>query len=96
MPGNPFDMFVANLNRTLLVQHSQKIAGIVHCDGIIIASGLMSGDESRVKDAFAAVSCRFVEKIRYDAWIGLAFTAHSGKPLRFERAGYRNSRTSVK
>jgi ribosomal protein L11 methyltransferase len=79
MPGNLFDIFVANLNRTLLVKYAQKIAGIVQCDGIIIASGLVSRDESRVKDAFAAVSCRFVEKIRHDAWIGLSFTAHNGK-----------------
>lgn len=79
MPCVLFDMFVANLNRTLLVKHSQRIAGVVHCGGIIIASGLASGDESRVKDAFEAVSCRFVDKMRLNSWIGLAFAIHSGK-----------------
>lgn len=69
------DIAVANLNRTLIIENSKKIAAMFPAErqGIFIASGLTKDDTDTVTETFSSLRFDLLKRIVKNDWAALAF-----------------------
>jgi ribosomal protein L11 methyltransferase len=68
----PFDLIVANLFAQVLEALAQQLAGVLAARGIFICSGLLCGEEYRVRDCYCARGLEVCKDYEEDGWVSLA------------------------
>ncbi len=66
-----FDIILANINRTIILQSLESLYGMLNSGGIILFSGILNTDKDMVIEA--ATKCGFIQKKKYhlNEWICL-------------------------
>ena len=78
----PFEVIAANLLAGLLATHAVRLASCLAPRGMLIASGLLRGQERQVSEAFRHAGLRPVRLLRAGHWsaFALARPSATGKP----------------
>jgi ribosomal protein L11 methyltransferase len=76
-----FDVIIANLISSTLIETAQGVASHLNADGIIILSGMLAGEEDMVADAYRRAGLDLKEKSFDDKWVTLEFVCRqAGQP----------------
>jgi ribosomal protein L11 methyltransferase len=67
----PFDVVLANLIASLLIDLAGALSKSVRVRGVLVASGIFSDRESEVRSAFASAGLRVVGDSREGDWVAL-------------------------
>ena len=69
--GKKFEIILANINRTIILESLESLYDMLEKDGIILFSGILNADKSLVIEA--AMKCGFTQKRKYhlNEWICL-------------------------
>ena len=67
-----FDLIVANLFAEALVQRAMRLAGLLAAHGMFICSGLLSGEEQRVRSGYEGCGLEARERYEEGGWVSLA------------------------
>jgi ribosomal protein L11 methyltransferase len=76
----PFDMVIANIQRNVLLELLPGMLRLLSPGGILLLSGLLTGDRTEMLDALAASGVRLLEEMGENEWIALAGTTDAGHP----------------
>ena len=68
----PFDLIVANLFAKVLESLAQRLVGLLAARGIFICSGLLSGEEHRVRSDYEGCGLEVRKCYEEDGWVSLA------------------------
>lgn len=71
VPGR-FDLVTANLFANVLEELAPRLTPSVRRRGVLICSGLLADDESRVRAAYAALGLELYRRCEEDGWVTLA------------------------
>jgi ribosomal protein L11 methyltransferase len=69
--GDTFDVVLANLVASLLIDLAQPLAASLNDEGTLVASGIFADRESEVRTAFESVGLRVVGSTRETDWVAL-------------------------
>lgn len=69
--GGPYDLVMANLIASLLVQLAEPLAAAVRPGGRLLASGIFIDREAEVRDALGAARLRLVRRTGEGDWVAL-------------------------
>lgn len=69
---NGYDLMIANINRNVLIEHAELLAGLVAEGGTLLLSGLLTGDEAVVLRCEAYQRMQTVQRQQENEWVGLA------------------------
>jgi len=67
-----FDFIVANLSAEVLTQRAMQLAGLLAASGMLICSGLLRGEEQRVRGAYEGCGLELRKRYEEDGWVTLA------------------------
>lgn len=79
-PAHSFDMVVANIQRNVLLELLPGMLTLLRPGGILLLSGLLTGDREEMVEALAAAQVRSLDELSENEWIALAGTAPPGDP----------------
>lgn len=68
-----FDLILANIQKNVLIEISEKIKAKSKPDGIIILSGLLLEDEKEICEKYSSLEFKLIETAIEDEWLGLVF-----------------------
>jgi ribosomal protein L11 methyltransferase len=66
-----FDVIIANLISSTLIEIAPEVASHLNADGIVILSGMLEGEEDMVADAYRKAGLDLKEKSFDDKWVTL-------------------------
>jgi ribosomal protein L11 methyltransferase len=66
-----FNIVLANIQKDILLNISDKIFSRVKPGGKVILSGLLTNDEDDIKSAYTEIGFKFIETLTLDPWIAL-------------------------
>ncbi len=69
-----YDIIVANIDRSVLLDLPKKFIDYIKPDGILIISGLLSRDENQILTAYEEFNWKVIEKDQKGTWIVLVLT----------------------
>ena len=69
----PFDLIVANLFATLLIERAPCLSRSIAAGGTLICSGLLAPDEGSVRRAYQRLGLTVVARFEESAWVTLDF-----------------------
>jgi ribosomal protein L11 methyltransferase len=69
-----FDIILANINKHVLLAHMAAIKQHLNEQGVVIFSGLLSGDRNEMVANAELNSLKFIEAQEKDNWLSLAFS----------------------
>jgi ribosomal protein L11 methyltransferase len=67
-----FDFIIANLFANILTQRARQLTGLLAASGMLICSGLLSGEDERVRGAYEGCGLEFRKRYEEDGWVSLA------------------------
>jgi ribosomal protein L11 methyltransferase len=67
-----FDMILANIQKNVLIEIADEISRRIKQKGIVILSGLLSGDEAAIEDIYQS-SFKIMDIKQMDEWIALVY-----------------------
>jgi ribosomal protein L11 methyltransferase len=70
---NVYDIFIANINRNIILDNRLFISDSVAGGGQLIVSGLLTDDEKDISDAFAGSGMIHVQTTLKNGWIAIHF-----------------------
>jgi ribosomal protein L11 methyltransferase len=70
---NNFDIIVANIQKSVLIEIAEKIKMKTHQNGIVILAGLLNEDETAVHNIYSKLGYKRIDKLSQDEWIALVF-----------------------
>ncbi len=73
-PGRQFDLVLANINKHILLQHCKAIADSVRMGGLLIISGVLSGDREDMIKAFELYLVRPITVEERNNWLMITFS----------------------
>jgi ribosomal protein L11 methyltransferase len=73
--GVTYDIFLANINRNILVQDMDHYCKAMHAGSYLLLSGFLEPDVPALKELCAAKGLTFMEEKAEDTWRCLIFTA---------------------
>jgi ribosomal protein L11 methyltransferase len=73
--GVTYDVFLANINRNILVQDMDHYCKAMHADSRLLLSGFLEPDVSALKELCASKGLTFLEEKAEDNWRCLIFKA---------------------
>ena len=82
-----FDVIIANLISSTLIEISPEVASHLNADGIVILSGMLAGEEDMVADAYRKAGLDLKEKSFDDKWVTLEFVCRQEGKLAGLQAG---------
>jgi ribosomal protein L11 methyltransferase len=68
----PFDLIAANLFAKVLEALARRLAGLLAAGGILVCSGLLSGEENHVRSEYEARGLEVGNYYEEDGWVSLA------------------------
>jgi ribosomal protein L11 methyltransferase len=71
VPGDQYDIILANINRNIIVQHLSSIKQHLAANGVVLLSGLLTGDEPVVMAEAFRHQLKLQEKSEMNGWICL-------------------------
>jgi ribosomal protein L11 methyltransferase len=74
LPGEPFDIFLANINRNVIMQYLPSIEHCLQKNSYLLLSGLLTTDENDITEACSKTGLHLVKKSERNNWICLLFT----------------------
>ncbi len=75
---NNFDLVLANINKNVLLEIKNYLAGVVKTGGHLILSGVLIADAEEIKEAYSANNLKLSETLTENDWIGMSFEKVSG------------------
>ncbi len=81
LPSQQFDVILANINRNVILQYLPELQTKVNENGMLLLSGLMSGDEKDILEACSKYHFDLVNKTERNNWISLLLTKKKEKGL---------------
>ncbi|MGB2958603.1 MAG: 50S ribosomal protein L11 methyltransferase, partial [Bacteroidota bacterium] len=72
LPGNPFDLILANIQRDVIERLLEEMVNHLQPSGLLILSGLLETDSRPMLDMARESSLSVVRQIREGDWIALA------------------------
>jgi ribosomal protein L11 methyltransferase len=66
-----FDVIIANLISSTLIEIAPEVASHLNADGIVILSGMLAGEEDMVADAYGKAGLDLKDKSFDDKWVTL-------------------------
>ena len=69
--GEPFDLVLANLVASVLVDLASELGAVLRPGGRLIAGGIFGDRESEVREAFASAGLRVVGRLSETDWVAL-------------------------
>jgi ribosomal protein L11 methyltransferase len=85
VPGEPFDMTLANLTGGMLIRMARRLCGLTAAGGTLIVSGVTREEEVEVTAAFQMTGATLATRLVEDGdneWVGLRFTTSPRRPTR--------------
>jgi ribosomal protein L11 methyltransferase len=76
IPGNDFDLVIANIQKNILLLISEKINTKLKKNGIVVLSGLLIKDETEIINHYQSIGLKLLEKKVLDEWIALVLMEH--------------------
>jgi len=70
--AGPFDLITANLFANLLDEMADRLSGLLHPAGVLICSGFLTTDESRVHCAYEVQGLQVMRRYDEQSWVTLA------------------------
>lgn len=67
-----FDMVLANIQKNVLLNISENLNDKLNDKGILILSGLLTGDEPDIKNHYEKAGFKIIEVVNMDEWIAIA------------------------
>jgi ribosomal protein L11 methyltransferase len=67
-----FDLVTANLFANLLDELAVRFSGLVRPGGVLICSGFLSADETRVRSTYEAQGLQVIRRYEDESWVTLA------------------------
>ena len=71
IPEKDFDLVVANIQKNILLDISEKIKAKLKKNGIVVLSGLLLKDETEIISHYQSIGFKFIEKKAMDEWIAI-------------------------
>ena len=72
-----FDLVVANVSRPVLTQVASDLEQALRPDGLLVLSGLLTGDRDALLDAYAAQGLDLKTATQQDEWLALVLGRRS-------------------
>jgi len=69
--GEEFDVILANINRNVLLEHMKSISQHLKKDGVVIMSGLLTGDQEKISASVHNVGLEISVMKEREGWIVL-------------------------
>jgi ribosomal protein L11 methyltransferase len=73
-PGVKFDMLIANINKTVILENRIKLVKAINPGGFLLLSGLMIEDKDDIEEAFLPLIGKPLIFREKNNWISLTFT----------------------
>ena len=73
VPEKDFDIVLANIQKNVLVEISGELLNRLEKHGILILSGLLKSDESDIKQEYAKLGLKMIDKQQMGEWIAVVF-----------------------
>ena len=70
---NKFDLILANINRTVILEFFSSIAQILKPDGILFCSGFLTDDEKLITQAAEKLNLNFIDRKFRENWMAIQF-----------------------
>ncbi len=71
--GNEYDIILANINRHIILDHMETLAGALKNDGKLLLSGLLQQDEQDITKACMHKGLSLITKSERNNWIALLY-----------------------
>lgn len=78
-PQNQYDIILANINKTVLLQYAQTIDEMLKPEGNFFCSGFLSGDKDDLIHAFGKFGLKKTENLEKNNWVCLKMKKPAGK-----------------
>ena len=73
LPDEKFDVFLANINRNVILQYIPQIKNCLLPNGYLLLSGLLTSDEKEIVEAFEKNQFQLIKQTTRTNWISLLF-----------------------
>lgn len=73
LPDEKFDVFLANINRNVILQYIPQIKNCLLPNGYLLLSGLLTSDEKDIVEAFEKNQFQLMKQTTRTNWISLLF-----------------------
>lgn len=73
LPGRPFDIILANINRNVILHYLPHLAKISLPNGLLLLSGLLTSDKTDVVQACKSAGFYFQKGEEKEGWVSLLF-----------------------
>lgn len=73
LPDEKFDVFLANINRNVILQYTQQIKSCLPKNGYLLLSGLLESDEKDIVEVFERNGFHLIKQTTRTNWISLLF-----------------------
>lgn len=70
---NDFDLILANIQKNILMEISDELRNRLSGRGILILSGLLTSDETDIKNEYEKLGLKLIDKDQMGEWIALVF-----------------------
>ena len=74
---NNFDLILANINKSVLLEYSHSLSKKLSQNGIIIVSGILLEDEQEIVDSYIAHGLSKINSASENEWLLISFTKNS-------------------
>ncbi len=72
-----YDFITANIISSVLIELAPQLSSHVKQDGIVVLSGILTGQEDEVIEAMAQAGLKLVERYRDGKWVSLVMSPHT-------------------
>ena len=73
LPDEKFDVFLANINKNVILQYLHQIKNCLPAKGYLLVSGLLTSDEKDIVEAFEKNGFELLKQVTRTNWISLLF-----------------------
>ncbi len=73
IPDVQFDVFLANINRNILLQDGEQYCKRINKDGYLLISGFFDFDVEMLTAHFESFACKFINSIEENGWVSILF-----------------------
>ena len=73
VPDQQFDLILANINRNVILEHSEQLINCLGPKGLLLVSGILNSDEPDITLNFTNRAMRLLKRTEKDKWLSLLF-----------------------
>jgi ribosomal protein L11 methyltransferase len=73
LPQSMFEIVLANINKNVLIQYVQGLAGIITSNGYLLISGVLATDEDEIGLTYSNEGFKLIKRLQSGNWLSLLF-----------------------